>query len=364
MSPTRDHNYYSDCGIVLQVENVLFKIDISLLATHSEIFKSMISVPAGPNTVEGTSDANPIVLPQVKPDEFRDLLRVFYSSPVDPEHIAFMYGSAEKKDQNPAAFKRYLNIARLAHRYCMSNTETWAKDQVRALVVLNLTSDEVWIDTGDLLEAHHYARLWTDDSDDTLAENIRHVFSYALDACYFSTVMDFYKASRDQEPVMRGIILARVLQIKPTLRSLELSWAEHAPLYALQVHLTPLPDYTPFSTLAAASRIETTLVDEQESDIELCPQIADCLQDHWERIVSDNWEGGDFEDAVREINDLHEARRSIVQDDRIKHCGCEHSDCGTAIVKHIDTLMKELFIEISDICTKVSGWPTKMLTNA
>ncbi|KAG8681060.1 hypothetical protein FRC08_015867, partial [Ceratobasidium sp. 394] len=81
MAATRDTTYYfNDQSLVLLVEDVLFRVDVSRLASHSEIFSGMLGLPSGPDGTEGTSDANPVRLPQIKAEEFRSLLYLFYQS--------------------------------------------------------------------------------------------------------------------------------------------------------------------------------------------------------------------------------------------------------------------------------------------
>ncbi|KAG9074514.1 hypothetical protein FS749_013928 [Ceratobasidium sp. UAMH 11750] len=89
----------------------------------------MLGLPSGPDGTEGTSDANPVRLPQIKAEEFRSLLYLFYQSPVDPDFLSFMSGTSDRENHS-MVFKKYLDIARLACRFCMTEVEAWAQKQI------------------------------------------------------------------------------------------------------------------------------------------------------------------------------------------------------------------------------------------
>lgn len=76
-SPSRSLDYYWDT-IVLQVEDILFRIPKYQLMGKSEIFDAMLSLPQGSNKPEGSSDDVPIKLENISKFDFEQLLQVLY----------------------------------------------------------------------------------------------------------------------------------------------------------------------------------------------------------------------------------------------------------------------------------------------
>ncbi|KAH7334250.1 hypothetical protein B0J17DRAFT_672707 [Rhizoctonia solani] len=76
----RDPQYYFEDGsIVLLVKDVLFKVHASLIKMESQVFENMFAMPRGNSAeTEGSSDRNPIVISQVEPAQFRNLMKMFY----------------------------------------------------------------------------------------------------------------------------------------------------------------------------------------------------------------------------------------------------------------------------------------------
>lgn len=65
---------------MFQVENRLFRVHRYFLTRDSPVFSDILSIspPEGSTTPEGTSDANPVILQQVKSIDFERLLDVIY----------------------------------------------------------------------------------------------------------------------------------------------------------------------------------------------------------------------------------------------------------------------------------------------
>ncbi|QRW11951.1 hypothetical protein RhiLY_10950 [Ceratobasidium sp. AG-Ba] len=145
MAAIRDEIYYSE-------------IDTSRLANHSEVFKGLLELPTGLVDEEGGNDANPVKLVDLSADEFRSLLFIFCQRPwpVDPAYLSFMAGASDPTNQNPIAFKRYLDIAKLSNRFCMSEIEAWAQTQV--LQTLN-SSYTGWLTHNELLDVLSYFKI-------------------------------------------------------------------------------------------------------------------------------------------------------------------------------------------------------------
>ncbi|OCB85797.1 hypothetical protein A7U60_g7149 [Sanghuangporus baumii] len=111
----RHDTYYIPSGdVVFQVEDTLFRVHRYFFERESALFRDMLSLPApiqqpsngtqGQQQAafqrEGTSDENPIRLPQVSKEEFRLFLWVFYN----PTHSEY-----------DAPGSKWTSILRLAH---------------------------------------------------------------------------------------------------------------------------------------------------------------------------------------------------------------------------------------------------------
>lgn len=83
---TRHPQYYIEDGnIVFLVEDVLFRVHRYHLRKHSPVFESMLTLPQTGTTAEGTSDENPIVLPQIKSSDFASLMWMIYDERYDTD---------------------------------------------------------------------------------------------------------------------------------------------------------------------------------------------------------------------------------------------------------------------------------------
>jgi hypothetical protein len=71
-------SYIETQSFILQVGGKLYKIYRHLLAVHSVIFASLLSLPQGEGPVEGASDDLPIALDDVPSEEFDVLLSILY----------------------------------------------------------------------------------------------------------------------------------------------------------------------------------------------------------------------------------------------------------------------------------------------
>ncbi|KAG9120632.1 hypothetical protein FRC07_003804, partial [Ceratobasidium sp. 392] len=174
-----DTKYYFDDGsVVLVVEDVLFKIQASRLASISEVFRDMLQLPQASNNKEGTCDADPIPLPDVKADQFRNLLYIFYESPVDPDLMVFMSGASNKQNHIPEAFRRYLDIASLSRRYLMQSIEDWAYAQLQEISSTIAFAERAPLP--HISDALHYAKIRSSGSNDDFVRNIRYASACAM----------------------------------------------------------------------------------------------------------------------------------------------------------------------------------------
>ncbi|CUA74784.1 hypothetical protein RSOLAG22IIIB_11473 [Rhizoctonia solani] len=142
-----DHYYFQDANAVLLVGNVLFRLHSSLLSRECEVFRDMFSRPvwvSSPMSMDGSSempkkgkegscDEQPIVIPQVQPQPFRNFLLAIYGRPGDKEFRSLFKGAAELESvQAVTTFLKIIDIAELAHRFIAPDVETWALAQLKS----------------------------------------------------------------------------------------------------------------------------------------------------------------------------------------------------------------------------------------
>ncbi|KLO08898.1 hypothetical protein SCHPADRAFT_858543 [Schizopora paradoxa] len=112
----RDKEFYTPL-VICKVEDTLFRIPEDDLKGCSEVFRDMFSIPRaeeGEETLEGSSDSNPIVLEGVKANDFRALLR----------HLqAKKLSKVKKLDSN-----EWVGVHALAHMWGFEEARKESKD--------------------------------------------------------------------------------------------------------------------------------------------------------------------------------------------------------------------------------------------
>jgi hypothetical protein len=68
---------FIDLAVVYQVESVLFKVDISSIAPHSEPLSTIFAIPPSTSKDEGT-ESNPIILEDISAEDFSNFIRWVY----------------------------------------------------------------------------------------------------------------------------------------------------------------------------------------------------------------------------------------------------------------------------------------------
>ncbi|KAF7296377.1 hypothetical protein HMN09_01107800 [Mycena chlorophos] len=118
----RDQQFYDDEApapsvdwCIVSAENVLFKVQRSLLMRDSPLFSTLFGLPQGQLPAEGQSDAYPIVLAGDTASDFRALLT--YLTKPGFELIP--------KDIPLDEFQNLLSLGKMAHKYQMSGWERW-----------------------------------------------------------------------------------------------------------------------------------------------------------------------------------------------------------------------------------------------
>ncbi|KAF8231974.1 hypothetical protein L208DRAFT_1423351 [Tricholoma matsutake] len=87
--PLGSEKFYKESSsgaVILQVENILYKVSRDRLCELSDVFNDMFSLPQANLVSEGSSDENPIFLPDMTVSEFDHLLieSAYYDPPPHP----------------------------------------------------------------------------------------------------------------------------------------------------------------------------------------------------------------------------------------------------------------------------------------
>ncbi|KAG8730188.1 hypothetical protein FRC12_020426 [Ceratobasidium sp. 428] len=329
---------------------------MSRISNRSDVFKDMLELPSGVDGAEGTSDINPVILPQVQvtPDEFRNLLYLFYESPLSPGFVTFISGALGNESQWPNVFKRYLDIAKLARRFCMAETEEWAQEQLREITG-SLSPPVDWMTHTDALSALSYFKLCdADSSDDEHIRKVRNLAYFAIHHSSREVLLELYKSPPAEiDRALSGFVFVRMLSAghkSPTWA--RLSWVERATLYAGQVHLTPLPTSFPFCDLASADSI-ISVVEEDSANIEVCSKTTEILKEVWE-IASISWNSSLPLEGVISIRNILWARRKLEIQLKSALCLCKRSFCHDPLLARLDGLIEILFVELARLRDRLS----------
>jgi len=114
---TRSHkSFYT--SVVLQVEDQLYMFPREILINASTVFRTIFMLPQGPNSPEGTSDANLITLPCVRKDDFEHLLD-------------FLAGRLCWADRQDYTFAVLVSILKLSHMFDIPDGFSFAVGRLR-----------------------------------------------------------------------------------------------------------------------------------------------------------------------------------------------------------------------------------------
>lgn len=245
---SRDQDYYFEDGsIILRVGDILFKVQGSLLKAHSEVFKDMFAMPLGTGNdkpIEGSCDEHPVVIPGVEPSQFRNLMKMFYCPPSDKLFIG-LHVCEKNKTKVWENFQFYLDVARLSHRFGISNMEQWANSQLKCL--FRTAAEDIWLEAGDGAAPCFLDALWYSViiSDDRMTRDIRNMIQcYADDVDDHQTNIALFKSPdlREKDPSLFGFLFALLLSWDPdTWKQDPLTRVDRMALFSARVYLTPLP---------------------------------------------------------------------------------------------------------------------------
>ncbi|KAL5639341.1 hypothetical protein ACGC1H_006749 [Rhizoctonia solani] len=281
---TRDPKYYFEDGsVTFRVCQILFKVHTSLIMAHSEHFFNRPNFAGGPAVPRGTSDEDAIVIPDIQPSQFRNLLKVVYCL---PGNNFVTRPSTLDKGSIVCNFDCYLDVALLSRKFAMEDIEQWARNQLSDLVHRGgktlvaefdvfYQDDECKLDDLDpepgnnlvphanyyssafrFVEVMRYARAI---SDDYLLHNILCTFQlYCIDADILVEFLVSYLRIpdlRETDPSLFGFIFLTLLHRGNQVWIGDVfTQADRVAFFSAQSFLTPLPEslkaslVTPFFT--------------------------------------------------------------------------------------------------------------------
>ncbi|KAF9477888.1 hypothetical protein BDN70DRAFT_79759 [Pholiota conissans] len=128
---TRDPDFYFDSRLVVfEIEKRLFRVPTHLLVKESEILRDLFELPQGSTNSEGTSADNPIILHDIKHEEFRSLLKILYPTSIQKTVVLVK--------------QEWLSILKLSTMWFMANLKNMAVSELEANGSLAPVEKVVW----------------------------------------------------------------------------------------------------------------------------------------------------------------------------------------------------------------------------
>ncbi|CAE6375702.1 unnamed protein product [Rhizoctonia solani] len=382
---SRDEYYYfSDGNVVLLVANVLFRLHSSLLSRECEMFKNMFSRPTrlapsmsldgSPEMTkkgkEGSCDENPIVVPQLQPQPFRNFLLAIYGRPGDQEFRSLFKDAIELDNfQAITTFIKIIDIVDLAHRFIAPDIETWALSQLKDHARLIETINAYQISSKSYGRLLNYAKRVEDEE---LVLWTRHwTRSYYAGAIETSSIASsaFGPNQKMRERLVREYKLATAARSIDTpifgylfcfLLSLGhefwdkqscLTREDRITLLGAQVRLTPLPQSIPLKWIDVGSSGQPGL----RTTLRLC---SEC---HFTRVWRSTF-GGTYQAMLWSnaplggafaLSILPNRRQKFANETRIlvpKSCT---KNCREVCLNYIDKNLDTVFHRLTEFCKKV-----------
>ncbi|CAE6391735.1 unnamed protein product [Rhizoctonia solani] len=183
---SRDPDYYFEDGCaILLVQDTLFKVHASLLKAQSQVFQGMLTMPSGDavNT-QGFSEQHPIIIPQAKLSQFRNLLKMIYSPASSAFHLSLQtFNKSDPSDLRSKTWDKfvfYLDVATLCHKFEMAEMEQWAKAWLGRLISLLMVDIACGTEAnlGVFLDAIQYAQTTQEDRLISDTHNLAYYYIY------------------------------------------------------------------------------------------------------------------------------------------------------------------------------------------
>ncbi|KAI0638142.1 hypothetical protein C8Q77DRAFT_1089605 [Trametes polyzona] len=125
----RDY-FFADGNVIIQVEDVLYKLHRSLLSKHSPVFRELFMVPQPEGSAEGCAEDTPIVLSGIEAVNFTRFLSLLYPS-------ALGYCSITTVDE-------WLSVMDQADRWQVDSLREHAISQLRGRYIEPLQKIMIW----------------------------------------------------------------------------------------------------------------------------------------------------------------------------------------------------------------------------
>ncbi|KAL5639308.1 hypothetical protein ACGC1H_006723 [Rhizoctonia solani] len=147
----RDLKYYMNGGdTVFLIEGVLFRINLSILepeGPQEPTRPSCVQLLVGRHRqISGTGTSfNPIVISEIKAQQFRHLLLALLGRPGDPVYMELLTDARDTLRHTKETFLKYLDIGYLASRLRIHSLANWAREQL--LLIFDSTSrvaENIW----------------------------------------------------------------------------------------------------------------------------------------------------------------------------------------------------------------------------
>ncbi|CAE6418314.1 unnamed protein product [Rhizoctonia solani] len=138
----RDPSYYFEGisgSLVFLVGGYLFRVHPTIFAPQLEPAPKVVDCLSYLNLLvdpdeltigTGISDADPVIVTDIRAQQFRHLLLALTGRPGDPEYMSLLADGEKDYRHSHATFIQYLDIATLASRLRMMNLFSWAVSQL------------------------------------------------------------------------------------------------------------------------------------------------------------------------------------------------------------------------------------------
>ncbi|KAL5639356.1 hypothetical protein ACGC1H_006758 [Rhizoctonia solani] len=366
-APKDPDYYFEDGSVVLLVQDVLFKIHASLLKAQSQVFQDMFTMPVGnaANSIEGISDQDPIVIPQVKPHQFRNLLKMIYSPASSKFHTSLKTRNDEDstlKNNAWSIFTFYLDVATLCHRFGMAEMEEWAQKRLQAHISLCTEgiAHEANVDPGSLLDAIQYSKTTQDHQ---LIRDTQHLTYYYICGLELDlesrALMTLFRTPglRVNHPSIFGCIFSTFLAEEYHVwEHKSFTKVDRMALFSGQVRLSPIPESfkkdirsplfeKPKSLQRFRKTVTLYLCDDGPPCGHKCDQM---IMDLWLGIFEEDY----YEDGVGVawFPLLARYRSEFVEEARKMKC-CR--DCNTRFIKQLDEDIELVYVRLGEYYRKI-----------
>ncbi|KAF8603028.1 hypothetical protein BDV93DRAFT_607094 [Ceratobasidium sp. AG-I] len=369
----RDPRYYHDTNSVFRVGESLFKFQASILAPNPStqpyefepLMKDLLDPQnASTTNTRGSSESNPLIVPNVEAKQFRDFLLALLGRPGEAEYMLLTTGAQYTHNHNQNTFLRYLDIADLAVRFGMSDLAGWAWAQINLLLGSSDTlADSEW-DYATLTKIiSHLDRIVNGEVRRNLVffcllalgGPIKGLVKPEIDAALNAgTCAQFYQLptllEADLGKIIFGYAFIAVLSLghRSSIWVEHLTWQGRATLYAAQVHLNT-PSETQELIIEWLREPRKHVID--ESYCHACSSLFDAAwQSSFDQCGTLNPIGSP--DNISKLLLLPWYQQQFTETVESSPCTCD-SRCSDRMLDKIDFLILSLYISLAKKHTNI-----------